>query len=292
MHRLILALALASCSTAPPGRDAVPAAASLADTAEGRYWSTQAALLDPRCWHLLARQGDDPDFDVTVPDGHTWYASNALGITYGEPTGVAQDEWFGSRTSGAIRTLDSRRALALPAGTRIRNNHTDAAPGTPGYYRVSQSYLWYCDPADAPAVDDPRWLYFDRLARLETLPIRSARLEVIGGGSVGAGLRYTLTGTADIMIVGVEVYDVSWLTVGWLGAVPCNTLDEISNAHRHRAGAVVLQAFPRGPGIEIAVQKGNAGDVPGSDTDGIDPDWIRPLHGSALLLYVELPEGW
>lgn len=257
---------------------------------EDRYYATQAALIDPRCWHLAWTSTGM--LDVTVPAGHTWWTSNAFAVIYNDPLIVAQDAYPGSRASGFLRTLDARGAVMLPAGTRIRNNQT-LPPTEP--YRINTAYLWYCDPAEVWDVDEryttnPRGLYFGRLAQLESLQLRSAVLEATGGGSLDDAIAKTLPGTEDIIVTHVNIYDASWMTIGWPvdGSPPLNVADEINNSHSVRFTRSVLQPLPRGTGLQIALRKGSTSDRPSST----DPAIAYPIKGTGSISWVETPTGW
>lgn len=306
MIRILVSLALVACSTAPATpRGLVALDAPSTDARAARRAAEAAALLDPRCWRLeWTRTGA---LDVTVPDGHGWYVGNALAVQYGEPVIYAQDEYPGSRSSGFVRTLSTRHTLYLPGGTRIRNS---AYRGPDGDHPIQLAYVWRCDPDDVIAVDaryatDPIGLLAAREDALRTLPRQHVILEATGGGSTGEGPRGLVPcGDPGVMLLYAEVYDASWLTIGAPDAPdappPLNTVDEISNAHRQRHAAPdTLMPFACGAGLEIVLQKGNAGDRPNSDTDGWDPvgqrwadDPVRPIHGSGDVLVVQLPEGW
>lgn len=253
---------------------------------EDRYYATQAALLDPRCWHLAWTSAGT--LDVTVPDGHTWWTSNAFAVMYGDPLIVAQDAWPGSRSSGFLRNLDARNAVRLPASTRIRNNQT--LPPT-GPYRINTAYLWYADPVEVWEIDaryaaDPRGLYYGRLAQLEALELRSVVIEATGGGSLDDVLTAEFPGANDIILTHVSIHDASWMTIGWPadGSPPLNVADEMNNSRALRFTRSTLQPLPRGTGLQIAIRKGSNSDLPASDAS--------PIHGSVMASGVVLPEGW
>lgn len=287
--RLLVLALVAACAPHPsatttPHRASHAVASSTSD--EDRYYATQAALLDPRCWHLASTTTGT--LDVTVPAGRTWWTSNALAVMYGDPLIVAQDAWPGSRSSGFLRNLDARSAVRLPAGTRIRNNQT-LPPTEP--YRINTAYLWYADPAEVWEIDaryttDPRGLYYARLAQLETLELRSVVIEATGGGSVDDVLTAMFPGTGDVILTHVSIYDASWMTVGWPadGTPPLNVADEMNNVRAVRFTRSVLQPLPRGSGLQIVMRKGSNSDLPAADA--------YPIHGSVTASGVVLPEGW
>lgn len=283
--RILLICLLASCTTA-----ASPAVALVGADAETRYWATQAALLDPNAYALTSTLSGG--IDVTVPEGETWYVVNSFAVYFNTPTVVAQDDYPLHKRSGFLRTLDSRRNFMLPSGTRIRSNPA-----------VNDAYIHVCNPSLVWAADerygiDPRGLYYERLARLESLPIRELVLNAQGGGSIDDDVHVSIPDdfTAG-MLIATSVYDVAWATFGRF-----NLNDEINNTHTLRFANTMLFPFRRdGIGGEtFALKKGSTSDGAnvgypsmsfpiGSSTD---PAWAMPIKGSANVLYQVLPSDW
>lgn len=280
MRSLFLVLSLALGCTP---RLATSTADSLVLSDEDRWYATQAALLDPRCYQLDATSAGA--LDVTVPAGRTWYVTNAFAVTYGSPQFVAQDAYPNSRRSGFLRPLDARRSVALSAGTRVRNNAG-----------INVAYLFRCDPDDVWSLDaryatDPRGLYYGRLARLTSLPISEVVLEVTGGGALTDDVHADLPTCAAVMLIAASVYDTAWSTIGWPAsspATPLNLLSEINNSHAVRFAESILQPLSCGDGLRAAVQKASNADAPGST----DPAIAYPIHGSSNLVYQALPTDW
>lgn len=282
LHKILVVFALVAGCTS---RSGIPSAVESGFVAsdEDRYYATQAALLDPRCYHLITAV--DGTLDVTVPDGHSWRVANAFAVTYGDPVIVAQDAWPGVRRSGFVRPLDVRRGVTLPTGTRVRRNDDN----------TTDSYLYYCDPDDVWGVDarytaDPKGLYFGRIVQLESMPLRDLVLEATGGGAITDDLHVEVPGDGPILVVGASVYDASWATLGWVDdlAHSVNLEHEINNSHSMRTGEGLLAPMPRGAGLVFTLCKGSTSDTPGST----DPAVAYPIKGSGSLLYHDLPSDW
>lgn len=274
---------LIGCTTA----EARMTEATTFTTDEDRYFATQAALLDPRAYHLSGTVFGD--LDVTVPDRHTWFATNTFAVYYNEPQDVAQDSTPGTRRSGFLRPLDARRAFALSAGTRVRN----IGRGTS--YQINTAYIYYADPQDVWDIDarytaDPKGLYYSRLARLATLPISEAIIEVNGGGAINDDVHLDLPAFGSAMLVNVSVYDASWMTIGWIDnlGIPLNVMNEVNNSHSVRFAESVMQPIRFGPGLRVTLNKGSNADMPGST----DPAIAYPIKGSGSLVYQVLPSDW
>lgn len=284
MRTLALALLLVACTNP---RLAVTDSAL---TSEDRYWATQAALLDPRAYELHSTLVGG--LDITVPEGETWHAVNSFAVYFNEPVVYAQDAYPLHRRSGFLRTLDSRRAFTLPAGTRIRSNTN-----------ISDAYIHVAIPERVWAIDaryqeDPRGLYFDRMDQLRTLPVRELVAEATGGGGLTDVVRVAIpTDFTAGMLIASSVYDASWATFGRF-----NLHDEINNSHSLRFASTMLFPFERDGigGDWFVLQKGSTSDGAnvgypsmsfpiGSSTD---PAWAFPIKGSANVVYQVLPEGW
>lgn len=245
---------------------------------ETYWWATQAALLDPRAYHLI--ETTSGGLDVTVPTGEAWYAANAFALHYNEPTVYAQDAYPLHRRSGFLRPLDCRRPLLLSEGTRIRSNAL-----------IQQAYLYYCAPAsvwsiDSRYQDDPRALYFERLVRMESLPIRELVCEAIGGGSIDDVVQVAIPNDFEHgMVIGASVYDACWATFGLF-----NLMSEVNNSHTVRFAESLLCPFPRNGigGDFFALKKGTYSDEPQSKNPAI----AYPCRGSANVLYQVLPSDW
>jgi hypothetical protein len=215
------------------------------------YWRTQAQLLDPRSFHFYAHTS------TSVPWGETWQAVNLWRVrSKGEPA-IYQ------------READVRQAITLPSGTTL-----DAPDG---FAYVSE-----------PITDDPRYasgesakaLYYERLRRLRSLPIRVLSIDTTGRPM---GVTISAPFPADVrraLIVEASAMDVAWVA---LQGPPegVNLFNEISDDHELRNAHGLLLPFDTAtfPGIFT-----RPASVSGK------PDEAMP--GSATILYVALPEDW
>ena len=211
---------------------------------EADHWRTQAALLDPRAYVYL----HDPGYmlDVTVPTGHAWHVVNMFQVLINEPQAISDDGYTGYRASGFVRPCDARQPLVLPAGTRIRSN-----------VERNGAYVYYADPAlvldDPRYTIDPRGLYYERLARLQTLPIRDAIIEWISNGVTGKSFTLTLPNDfTHAILVNASVYDAPWVLLGGI-----NLLDEINNNHTVRFARSLMCPFERSTFSTIHTIAGN-----------------------------------
>jgi hypothetical protein len=291
---LVLAL-VAACSVE------TSSTAQLIDAnAETAYWRTQAALLDPRAYVFLRDEGHT--MDVTVPAGHAWYVANMFQVLIGEPQILSEDGYAGQYPSGFVRPCDARLPLVLPAGTRVRSN-----------VLRNGGYVYYADPAlvvdgDPRYENDPRGLYFERLQRLTTLPIRDVVIEWISNGITGKEFAATLPDDFDgAIVVNASTYDAPWVLLGGI-----NLLDEINNNHTTRTARSLMCPFRRETFSTVHTIAGNyagkAGDTlqPGQWGELADGQWGKwqagmleayvpdafNKKGTANVLYVPLPEGW
>jgi len=300
MKSLVIAALLGSACAprAAPGRQATLARSSAiaVGSDEDHYWATQAALIDPKCWRLVAAT-PSTTLDVTVPDSRTWWTSNTFAVYLGEPHVVAQDVFPLSRSSGFLRELDARRVAMLPSGTRVRSTAGSHA-----------AYVYYCDPEEVWSTDDryttdARGLYYRRLARLETLPLESAILEAHGGGALSEIVRMDVPVTGPILLEAVSAYDVAWCLLGW-SDTELNVLSEINNSHVVRYAAAVLQPIPWRGTLSAVLQKASPSDGAGTYEVSIstigtvtipssgDPRTAVPIKGSCSYWYWILPSDW
>ncbi len=194
--------------------------------AEARDYQLKAAALDPRAYVF----GETASASLTVPPGKVWLVTNLYRIRFAGLTAEA-----------FMRKPDARDVLVLPAGTVLSHTPFHAA-------------VQYCDPGrvidpasadyDARYTDDPKGLYFERLTKLETIPLRTTEATIAQGTSPIAqaetGLDWgTLTEQWGILrYVGVE--NGSWmLATNAAGTMGINLTPEISDLHAHR-----LQSYP------------------------------------------------
>jgi hypothetical protein len=262
-------------------------AADSPGTSEFVYWQQQAAMLDPLSY-VLADTAVGA-LDVTVPAGQTWFAVNAYQVYYNDPTFFATDGFPNTRPSGFIRPLDIRRAMAMPAGTRIRNNTISVV-----------AYVFYCNPSLVIATDpryssNPRELYFSRLARLQTLPIRELVLEAQGGGGINDVVDIAIPADFDNgIVIGASVYDCCWANFGLL-----NVMNEMNNTHIIRNAETLFCPFRRLGigGTRFTMKKGTPADgwslnPYGDPYSQFDAAVAFPFTGSANVLYQVTPADW
>ncbi len=236
------------------------------------WWQDEAAKLDPLAY--VYHENPTDALDVTVPDGHTWFATNLFNVE----VNTAIRHFFplegpDYRRAMFQRPLDARRATAYPAGTRFR-----------GVTGENFSNVYACDPALVVGVDpryqaDPRGLYFERLQRLKALPVVEIWLEWDGGGDLAKSLTVDLPVFDAAMLIGASVYEGAWVELGHL-----NCMSEINNTHSVRFAESLLCPFmPTNiGGATITGQSGNdAGDGA-----------ANPAHGSVSICYQVLPSDW
>jgi len=138
------------------------------------------------------------------------------------------------------RKADARDFFFLPGGTTF-----DTTP--------HHATIQYCapsivtDPAspdyDARYINDPKGLYFDRLTKLETLPLRTTSATIASGttpfGQVEQNLDWGALTEQWGMIRFVSLENGSWMLAINNSSIGVNRVPEISDDHAHR-----LQAFP------------------------------------------------
>jgi hypothetical protein len=222
--------------------------------AEQQWWADQAALLDPLAYETLNGAG----WKRTVPAGEAWYLVAAGSL-----------DWGAGMMTGYVRPFDVRTSVMLPAGTKI-----GAAPGQSAAAHI-------CRPAlvsSGPRYEDPRALYFERLARLRSLPITEVVGTVADGAPHGTTAHVDLPADFDFgMVVGASVYDAAWVTLnGW------NMLDEVNNDHSVRFARGLLAPFPRSS-MPFLLMCGGA-------RDGMPASTV--LSGQGTVLFQKLPPGF
>jgi hypothetical protein len=236
------------------------------------YWANKAALLDPRCYEYVI--GDN--WIRTVPAGETWFALNL---------------WWLDSNPGAWwfhRPLDVNRALALPAGAVLK---------TGGGYPGRHGFAYYARPKmvfdiDARYTTDPEGLYYERLERLESLPIRHTNAHIPAGSNVGAiaGKLFDWgdTETQYGILRHVSTHDIAWtILVGnkrdgvYMDAM--NTLDEVSDSHTIRFAESVICPFSRSLWNGIWAKSASyAGDYSSNSSN----------EGHAVVSWSKLPADW
>lgn len=226
-------------------------------------WRDQAALLDPAAYRFYNGVDDGASWSFTVPAGETWYALALWrGVTPSDNTHLF------------LRVSDVFRPLPLPAGTTIQAAAAD-------------SYAYICRPALVVDSDsrynDPRGLYFDRLARLRTLTLHQQTVQVPSGSS--AGSTFITDFPADFangFIVGVSAHDVSWVGLNKEGAGTISAQNHVSDEHQIRFAEAVKFPFRRAIFPQLRARAANIfGDLSGSS-----------LQGYGAVFYYKLPADW
>lgn len=229
-------------SVTEPAPEPEPTPEPVSD-AEHLYWRDRAASLDPAAYVHYRGQ------TVTVPADATWYAMNLWWVRSGA-------SW------GFLRRADANAMLMLPAGTVIQ------ATGN-----SNQGFAYICQPelvVGDPRYDNPRALYYERLARLRTLP-----LQVLGLPTQRSGQQHATLFPATVdraLITAVSTFDLAWTVLG--SAASINTLNELGDGNQQiRFSEAVMIPFTRSVFDRIRVK--DAG-----------------LFGQSAVWYHELPEDW
>jgi hypothetical protein len=228
--------------------------------AEQEFWQNQAALLDPAAftWVIGA------SFSAAIPSGEIGFLMSA---------------WNASLNgTGQIYLRDPRAPLPLPGGTTVR-----------GTTNVG-SFAYYCRPAvvvatDTRYTDDPKGLYYARLARLQQLTLYSLDLLT----PAAANQLYTVAFPPDFtaaLIVGAQCYDASWVGLrdsGAAGSLPLGP--EVSDSHEFRWGAAYQLPFLRATFPSLSARNGQI--APSVNFGG-----TSDLNGNVSVQYVVLPSDW
>lgn len=252
-------------------------------TNEELYFQRKAALLDPKTWSWHYSNWLTT---ITVPTGKVWFTSN-----------LYQAALNGSDApSGFLRKLDAMEALALPEGTTIDS------PTSPRIY----AGIMLCKPEivtdssspdyDSRYASDPKGLFYERMIRLQSLPIREARVDFTAGGdSFRVGEASLPDDFTYGMVVAASCYDVAWVELsGTPGSVEGpNTQSEINNQHSQRFASTMFQPFDRATFDRIQVQSAN---IWGSNLALPDaPSTVGSnytIAGNGALFYAVLPSDW
>lgn len=227
---------------------------------ENQYWINQAALLDPKTYVFIENT------TLTVPSGVNWQA-----IAW----------WAIKDLNGDLamfnRIADATRPFTLPAGTVWE-------PADPA------AHVYFSKPELVTGTDDryatgqsARNLYFERRARLFTLPIfnLTAHLPIASelAGQVAVSFPSDFTYG---LVTQCSNFDVSW--TGLLQAAENGTMNlntEVSDNHQQRISNVGFCPFARS---EFPKIKARAASVQGN----IGPT----LSGYGNVVYHKLPTDW
>jgi len=223
-----------------------------ANSAYRQYWTKKYHSLSPQAYTYLS--GSNQTW--TVPTNRTWYAVNT---------------WFalhGSNGPFFQRTVDIERPLELPGGTVLT---TGAQSG----------FLYYFDPLALPAPADPEMAYYNRLARLKTIPLASLQATITNGAAGGTQSTANFPATfTNGMLRHISNNETAWVIFDTPS--PMNTLEEISDNHQNRNTSTTMVPFARAtfPTIRTA-----GGSISG---DGVQ----TCLGGIGFMLYQVLPSDW
>lgn len=235
------------------------------EASEKRYWQDKAAQLDPAAYVFRSKAVLGAAFSETVPSGECWYIANA----------------FFCRVSGgdAIyvhRSPDVDKAVPIGAGTKLE-------------FHTSSSYSMHytCRPAIVIATDeryttDPKGLYFERLAKLASLPAVSHRVQIQDGAAYGSNYDQPFPDDFEGgLCTSYSNHDVSWGGMAsQYGAM--NLGSEISDDHQNRIGERVMFPFSRSIFPKLRAR--------GSSVSGAAG--VAYMKGNAQITYVKLPSDW
>lgn len=240
-----------------------PRALVLPEANEFDYWLRLAVLLDPAAY-VLHKGGS---WNVTVPDGTAWYSLNMWNVRLGASGGTIWQRRVGKLWD----------ALMLPAGTNLQDNGLNGM-------------LYVCKPELVVNTDaryrDPRGLFFERMARLKTLPLVDINMSISAGGAVTNNVASAAfpTDFSKGMIVAAHIFDGAW-TITANGPGPSdglmNLTDEISDAHALRFAESMLLPFNRASHPYVQIHAGNVDGASGT-----------ALAANGGVLYHKLPSDW
>lgn len=237
-------------------------ALSVSETA---IWRDRAALLDPACYRLYNSTDDGAGWSATVPAGETWWLVNGWHVLVNGGSGY-----------DFLRVADVNRAVPLSAGTVL-----GASAGQSGYAYVAKPALVTGDVR----YDNPKGLYFERLARLRTLTHYQKSVVVSSGATMGTNIDSAFpTDFTRGLLLSASVQDVSWVGLNAgesIGAL--NLLNEISDDHQVRQAEAILLPFNRATFPNLRTRPANvAGTYPSPPS----------LAGYGAVRYVKLPLDW
>lgn len=160
-------------------------------SAEKAYWQKRAAMLDPAATNVRVVQAS-----TTVPVGETWLVWSAWKV-----------KLAGVDLYNYVRHVDGDDAwLALPAGTTVdcSYDYGGGAGAALAYQKVDAALL----ATNAMYVDEPRRLYYERLATIDSAPVH-----VIGGAVTDTVTNHEFAfpgGVTQGIITSSSVFDVAW----------------------------------------------------------------------------------
>lgn len=254
-------------------------------TSEQQFYADKAALLDPAC---CIYHSANAAFSIT--ESEPVYLLNCWQATLPSVPGVAYFH----------RKLDVENAVLIPPGYAL---------GYSGAPAPTFAYVYYAKPSlvqasDARYTDDPKALYYDRLARLRTLPL----YQQWGASSQNQTAQWiqdhgynTSAFPADFergLIAQVSTHNVAWMTLQKNGANPQQilaTMDELDDIRPARFTSKVLAPFNRSTFPNLFVAFGSMTWTPsGNPLDPIQPvvGGVQTYPGIGSVLYYKLPADW
>lgn len=208
-------------------------------TPKNRFFADKAALLDSNCQVYIKGS-----FDLTVPEGETWYIFNA---------------WFVQSNDGKAffhRSIGVDQAMIAPPGTRLKS-------------MVTHSFIWYARPflvQEDEIYQEAEDLYYDRLNKIKLQTAKAANAYRAAYSSAVSSASFDNT-MDEIIITHISTHGGCWTTLdgGSVGvdSVPqriVNTLDEINDGHEIRFTGSVIQPFKRSMFDRITLGLGNRSD--------------------------------
>lgn len=224
------------------------------------------ALLDPDAYDFYF---NDP-WDLTVPQGETWYALNIWWAT------VNNTPWV------FHRKLDAFDPYMLPQGTNIRQPQENIA------------FAYICRPSKVAVPMDPESKLAARLSALRTMPLNLTRADYATGGTIAGNSVAGALWEPNVfpssfrkgMLRHCATHDGSWtILVGNVrnGLVDAmNTLDEISDYHAQRFTGNIMCPFSTSVWNGIWVKSGN-----------YYADQTKPsLESSGVVTFNKLADDW
>lgn len=228
-----------------------------------------AALLDPRAYVTYHARLIAP-FNITVPDGETWYALSLWNVVEG--SNVVPE---------FMRVANVLNPVILSPGTNLRSLAADTG------------FAYICKPSLVTATDiryrqNPLGLYLQRCARLRA-DLPQYRLTVSVPANSNMGDHFSTNFPADFdygLLLNISAQDVSWcgLEIMADGSMPID--NEVSDDHGIRWASATALPFDRATYNGIRVRAASWSGDPAEIGTPVS------LAGSGVLRYVKLPVDW
>lgn len=259
-------------------------------TSKNAYFANLAARLDPRALTILAGEGSS-GFAATVPEDTVWWLLNAHWICgWQNGDGPPFVPW-------EHRQIDYRKAMALPSGTLLQSCTLEGMPADGGFAVV-------CKPEmlDDPRYEDAETLYYERLDRINRLPLRTTRVLCETGAVPGvtaspsANMDWGGSNAEHFVVRGLVNERASWISIvgtkadnaTWFGI---NCMPEISDWHATSFDDAAICVLPRKQPGSIGFNKLvlAPGNISGRSADATDAS-MRSAY--ALMLWSALPANF